>query len=466
MTSAVSYQFQGWLASLMVNKRRRRTVIVFVTMGFILLCNLPNVLNLTFRPWEIKPHEQSFARQTHLNEQLAALQRERDEHVIDMQEYQQRVAEVQREYQAQVKEAERQAEGQVELIERSIRLANTVLPPAWLPLGVSEAASGNHLPALLCLAGMTVIGSASLWRAYRTTLRLYTGQLGPAKRAAASPAARPARPAASPAPQKAGLMDRNLPWVSEPAAAVALSSLCSLLRAPEAKMMLLSPVILLAVFGSLFLTRSVNMPEMARPLAAFGAMMMVLLTTTQVVGNQFGFDRGGFRVFVLSPATRRDILLGKNLAFAPLALGMGWLVLAVLQVLQPLRLEHLLAAVPQFVAMYLPFCLMANFLSILSPMPIRAGSFKAMNPKGTAILFHLAFAMLMPLVLAPALLPLGVEFVLEELGWVRGVPICLLLSLLECAGVVYVYRLTLDWQGDLLHARERRILELVATRAE
>src|SRR5262249_2677987 len=39
--TAVTYQFQGWLASLMVNQRRRRTIIVMVTLGFVVLSQLP-----------------------------------------------------------------------------------------------------------------------------------------------------------------------------------------------------------------------------------------------------------------------------------------------------------------------------------------------------------------------------------------------------------------------------------------
>ena len=35
MVTAVTYQFQGWLASLMVNKRRRRTIVVIVTLVFV-----------------------------------------------------------------------------------------------------------------------------------------------------------------------------------------------------------------------------------------------------------------------------------------------------------------------------------------------------------------------------------------------------------------------------------------------
>ena len=49
--TALTYQFQGWIASLLSNPRRRRTVIVVVTAGIILLVQIPNLINL-FKPWE------------------------------------------------------------------------------------------------------------------------------------------------------------------------------------------------------------------------------------------------------------------------------------------------------------------------------------------------------------------------------------------------------------------------------
>ncbi len=66
--------------------------------------------------------------------------------------------------------------------------------------------------------------------------------------------------------------------------------------------------------------------------------------------------------------------------------------------------------------------------------------------------------------MAPMLLPLGIEWAVQEIGWFGGVPIDLLLSLLECAIVVYVYHLILRWQGDWLQAREQQILQIVTTR--
>jgi ABC-2 type transport system permease protein len=412
MVTALTYQFQGWLASLMANKRRRRTIVVVVTAVFILLVQLPNLINI-LRPWEGKGGGDA--------DFLARL-------------------------------------------EPTVRLVNTVLPLGWLPLGVGDAAEGGTLLPLCCVLGMTAIGALSLWRSYRTTLRLYTGQYTAKPRKAAAIAAVPAVGAA---PATAGLMAKEIPGVSERVAAVALCGFQSLARAPEAKMMLLSPVILVVVFGSLYFKHSTKLPEMARPMIAFSAIMMMLLTSVQVSANMFGFDRGGFRVYVLSSAPRRDILVGKNLAFLPFALALSVIAVGLIAAVQHMRVEHLLAMLPMFLCMYLPFSLLGNWLSIVNPMPIRAGSFKAANPKVVPALIHLAAAFLSPVILAPALAPLAIEFVLqEEFGWDRRVPVFLVLSLVECVAFVGLYRVVVAWQGNLLQARERKILEAVKTKSE
>jgi hypothetical protein len=278
------------------------------------------------------------------------------------------------------------------------------------------------------------------------------------------------------------MLEWEIPWLSQQASAIAVTGLRSLMRAPEAKMMLLSPIILVVIFGAMFLRKpmtpiqgpqggvaatSAAFTEAARPLLSFGAMAMILLNMVQIIGNQFGFDRNGFRVFVLCPARRSDILLGKNLAVAPLALGLGMIVVVLLQIVNPMRFDYFLAALPQFISMYLLFCLLANCLAILAPMPIASGSLRPINMKVVPMLLHSVFVfVLFPLILGPALLPLAVEFLLEKLELVKGVPICLILSLVECAGVVYVYRLVLAAEGRWLQAREQKILETVTTKGE
>jgi hypothetical protein len=482
MVTAVTYQFQGWLASLMVNKRRRRTIIVVMTAAFVLLCQLPNLVNV-FTHWD---NQREVEIKTRCHADLAELDRTYNPGEINskqfpvsavaaatgpfadkaretiMEQYQKRVATIHKACQDQLDEA---VKGTLDYVETVTRLANVVLPPGWLPLGAVDAAKGNVVPALLGTLGLALIGGASLWRSYTTTVRLYTGQFTAGKKAAVPAPATVATPAEAGKPSTA-LLEWRVPHASEQAAAVALAGFRSLTRAPEAKMMLLTPLVLLVVFGSMALSHSLTPPELVRPLVTFGAMSTILLSMGQLVGNQFGLDRTGFRVFVLSGAPRREILLGKNLATAPLALAMSAMVIVVVEVFYRMRVEHFLAALPQFVAMYLLFCLLANALSILAPMPIRAGTMKPMNPKLVPVLLHIVFSLLFPLALAPALLPLGVEFALESLTGPTWVPVSLILSVAECVAVVLLYRLVLTWQGRLLQAREQRILEIVTTKAE
>jgi hypothetical protein len=481
MVTAVTYQFQGWLASLMANKRRRRTVIVVAVTAFILTCQLPNLFNLlVLQPWISSQRDELV--QSHMSP-IVDTQYERRHVLVSTsavlglmqrdgrpwnalvsvaaaETTTRKYVDTQSGNRARAKELNRQT---LQQAERTARLLNLLLPPGWLPLGAMALAEGDVLPALLGTLGLTLIGTLSLWRSYRTTVRLYQGDFSAGKRA----------PAAAPPPAQAGkpsvrLLEKHLPWLSEQASAIALGGFRSLTRAPEAKMMLLTPIILVLVFGSMVLTRRTDTQEQAvvPPLLAFGAMATILFSMIQLVGNQFGFDRSGFRVFVLSAAPRRDILLGKNLAAAPLAFGLGAVMLALVQAIYRMRLDYFLAALPQSVSMYLLFCLLANWLSIFAPMPVASGAFKPANPKGIPLLLHLVFVFLFPLALVPTLLPLGAEFVLARLGWVQGAPICLVLSLVECVAVVYLYRLVLTWQGDVLHAREQRILEIVTTKAE
>jgi ABC-2 type transport system permease protein len=456
--TALTYQFQGWLAALMSNPRRRRTVIVVATATLILLVQIPNLFNLTRPHGETAPDELS----RRSGEGQAELRRQLDAKAITSDEYQRLHEEGFRAYEAQKAERSRES---ADRTERTALLVNTVLPPGWLPWGAMALAQGRVFPALLGALGLGLIGGASMWRAYRTTLRLYTGQLTSGRRKAApkAPAIESGKTPAMPVGNL--LVERRLPVVSEQVAAIALAGFRGLVRAPEAKMMLLSPVIMLFVFGSI-LTRSAAPAAASRPWIATGAIVVSLLMMGQLIGNQFGFDRSGFRVFVLCSARRGDILLGKNLSIAPLAMGLIAVALAALQVVYPMRFDLFLAAVPEAISMYVLYCLAANILSIYSPMAVAAGSFRPANSRIGPILIHLAFTFLLPIVLAPALMPLGVEYLLDLAEWRAGVPVALLLSLVVCAGVITLYRFALTWQGSLLQHREQRILQTVASKAE
>jgi hypothetical protein len=108
----------------------------------------------------------------------------------------------------------------------------------------------------------------------------------------------------------------------------------------------------------------------------------------------------------------------------------------------------------------------SNLLSILAPMPIRPGSLKPVNPKGKALLIHFGFFFLFPIALSPTLIPLGIEYLLSLSGRFTWFPVYLILTVAEFALVTLLYPLILDLEGNLLHRREQRILEIVTSKIE
>jgi hypothetical protein len=442
----------------MSNPRRRRTVVVLVTAGVILLGQLPNLVNLIVRPWDVSPKEE-LARHT---EQRVALQAELDARKITREEFNRRTAELQNEFQQQ---QGLQGQRLWRRTQETAWIVSLAVPPGWVAVGVSELSAGSVLAALLGTLGFGLIAAASLWRAYRTTIRLYTGEFTGQGRSAAAAVAGPAAPAD---PRRVRLVERRLPWVSEHASAVATAMFHSLLRAPEAKMTLLAPVILLVVFGVMTVATKAEAPVAVRPLMAFGTGAMVLiLSGMQLLANQFGYDRSGFRAFVLSPVPRREILLGKNLAVAPLSLGLGLAIVVIVGIAYPMRPDHYLALVAQLLSEYLVLCMLCNAVSIAAPIPIAPGSMQPAQVKIIpAMLRVLLLMVVLPIATVPILLPIGIEALLAELAEVRNVPVSLVLSLLVLGLAAYVYRAALRWQGDWLAAREQDVLTEVTIKGE
>jgi hypothetical protein len=428
-----------------------------MTMGLVLVAQLPNLINF-LAPWG---YQQQADRSNALAKELEKLKSEASSRKLDALENLRRQKDVIEKYKADTQQSQRAS---MERWAQSTRLANMLLPIGWLPIGVLFAAEGNVLPSILGLLGMSLIGAGSLWRAYRTTIGIYQGQ-ATARKGKLAPAVNGASLITA---RKQGdlLIEARIPGLSEPVSVIALGSLRSLLRSPEAKMMLLTPVIMVPIFGSMVLRGAQNIPELIRPLVAIGGIVFVLFGLIQMMSNQFGFDRDGFRVFVLCAAPRRDILLGRNLAFVPIALVLALIVLIVTQIMCPMRLDHFVAMLPQAVSMYLLFCILVNFFSIYFPFHVAAGSLKPSNPKLTTVLLQFVlFTLLFPVIQAFTLIPLGVEYLLKFLGWPAAAPIYLGLALVECALIVIIYHFALMWQGTLFQAREQLILDGVTNRA-
>jgi ABC-2 type transport system permease protein len=118
------------------------------------------------------------------------------------------------------------------------------------------------------------------------------------------------------------------------------------------------------------------------------------------------------------------------------------------------------------VSAYLLCCLLANALSILAPMPMAAGSMQPSQVKMIPVLLQFVFLMVLPFVLLPVMIPIGIEVLLAEVADVRGWPVSLVLSLLVLAVTVSLYRIVVTWEGRWLTEREKAILEAVTSKEE
>lgn len=427
MISAWTYCLRGWLAILMSNPRRRRNVTMVIVLAFVLLGQGPNLYFNVFQRYNVS---KSSASPQQTRQQI----QEWKHHNQDMMD--------------------------------QVLWVQKVVPPLWLPAGALALANGQPLPALLGTLGCFGIAALGLRRAYRGTLRFYRGESG-GKAAARIEPSQVQAPA--PAPAKAGrrFLELQIPGVPEQAAALALTTFRSLLRAPEVKIAWASSILVsLVVGGSLLFRSTLTFSEAAKPFMATGGVVFSVFMLVQFFTNQFGFDRDGFRALLLSPVDRRLILLGKNLACLPVGAAFGLLLLLLISLRLHLSPLMFLAALFQLAAVLLLAGIGGNTLSILVPYRIQQGTMKPTKMPGAAMLVLMLCHLLFPLAMAPVFVPPLAEFLWRLAGEPDAVPVNLILSFTLAVGVAVAYRQALGPLGRLLQSRETKILGVVTAEVE
>jgi ABC-2 type transport system permease protein len=425
MITAWTYCLRGWLAALMSNPRKRRTVTVAIMFAFILLGQGPNLYFNVIRKFNQPP---------------AGTASE----------------------QAQSKRDAKNALDQKEL--NDFRSVQKYIPPLWLPLGAQALAEGDALPALGGTLGCLAIGALGLRRAYRGTLRFYRGDPG-GKIAAQVPQS--AKPAAASTPAKSGrrFLELQLPGVPEQAAALALATFRSWLRAPEVKLAWGTSFIVTLIVAATFRATS-KIPGDVKPFIGTGVAVFSVFMLVQFFTNQFGLDRDGFRALVLSPVERRFILLGKNLACLPPGAGFGGILVVLMGLQLHLSLLILLASLVQLAALLMMAGLVGNTFSILAPYRIQAGTLKPTKMPGLAMVVLMMCHMLFPIAMAPVFVPPLAELLWRKAGWSSLVPINLILSITLAGVMALVYWQLLEPLGRLLQRRETKILGIVTVEVE
>jgi len=434
MVTAWIYCLRGWLLSIMINPRRRRAIIMWLTLGIILLGQSPQLLNVA---WQRKARAEREARR--------ATQRQPSNHPAARENPRVVAASKSKDYYAAV-----------------AAQIHPWVPLLWLSNGARGLATGEFLPTLWGGGGMFVLGCLGLSRAYGTTVRFYRGD----------DRARPTT--VRPLPKKNGRRSRNwvashLPWVSDDIAAMALAQLRSMTRAPEVRMMLAMGVFVAIFVPPMIAWRggsNIPLPELAKPFIGTGTVVMVLLALLQLTCNMFGCDRDGFRSLVLLPTPRERLLFGKNLALVPLSFGIALLPLAVTGIFAKLSVLVLLATALQFTAAFFIFCAVGNLTSIMIPYRIAAGSLKPTKQSWRIQLLLFLVHLLFPLVVAPVFLP-------PALGWMARRWVGLPAGLVNCIAALVlvgafgvIYWITLAPFGRLLQRRETHILRAVTEEAE
>ena len=424
MITAWTYCLRGWLVALMVNKRRRQAIIAGVTMIFILLCQLPNLFSHVMR------HDRRHRRDT--------------------------VESAQSEPQPKTPPAGRDGMN----IGRAVLVAHHCVPFLWVGNGAMSLAMGKAWPAFLGVAGASLIGGLGLRRAYRGTLRFYQGQTT-GKKCMRRPKVEKATVAGR------NFLERQLPGVPEEAAALSLAFFRSLARAPEVKMALATNFFILLIFGGMiFLRRSATIGEVFKPFVVTGAVAVMFFGMLQMMFNQFGFDRAGFRTLVLSPVPRKHILLGKNLSLLPIAGGIGLTLIGLVTLVLRTGFISFLIGGLQFAAAFLLLSMAGNLLSVLVPYRIAGGSLKPTKTSTLTTFMIMVSHMLFPTIVAPIFVPPTAGLLLSRLGWVPAGPATLLLSAVVLALVIFFYRRSLAGLGALFQRREKEILRVVTQEVE
>ncbi len=423
MITAWTYCLRGWLVTLMMNPRRRRAVIAGVTFTFIVISQLPNFLgNVVFDHGHHRSDPARVESPTEPNEPAGGVPKPP---VI----------------------------GDVALT------VHRVVPILWVGNGAMSAAAGNLWPGILAILGMAGFGALGLRRAYRSTVRFYQGNTK-VKRSERK---------AVPIPAGTGtpFLERRLPGLADETAALTLASLRSLSRASEVKLMLATNFIMILFFGTMILVRrSTGTPDDMRPFFTTGAVVFTFFGLVQLMFNLFGFDREGFRALVLMPVPGKRVLLGKNLAFLPLAAGIGSVLLVLIKVVLHVPLVIVLAGVFQLASAFFLLSMLGNLASVLVPHRIAPGSMKPTKTSMAVTLLIIASRLLFPLAMLPVFLAPGLGLFFSRIGWLPAVPTNLVVSFITAVVLILLYGISLDGLGRLLERREQRILQVVTQEIE
>ena len=471
--TALTYQFQGWIATLMSNPRKRRAILIGLPFVLVALIQVPAIVIGRFSDRderqaqvaepEPKPPEVVIPETKTPDLDGEAVVASPESPTEDPTETKETNAIAEEMRRAEVQAASKAALDK--LISR-VRLANLVIPPLWLAGSIDSILAGN-LHVLWLTPMMLLVAWLSLRSNYRATMRFYKGETDARAATTSRRTKNDLAMGKSGTARRSRWIEFGLPGLHDETNAVLGLTWQSMLRAPEVKLYLLLPFITpFILFGALQAWKIPQVDELKAGLVVV-ASAVTMLMAAGLISNQFGFDRTGFRAFVLSPIRRDRILLARNIAIAPFLLIQAGLLATAVSFYFGLPFDKLFCAVILTAAMLPTFCLLMNLMSILTPFALAAGSIQPQQLNFIPLMTNMGLSMFMPIIVGFTLMPLGLEWLLDQAVVAsRWFPFALLLSVPWVGFSFWLYAKVIPWQGKLLSRREQEILRVVTSKAE
>jgi len=496
--TALTYQLQGWLATLMSNPKLRPYILIGVPIVIVLCVQLPAmVMSRIAKQEAIRTTTNSSTNSSTVDSNLIA-QSNQEKSMAPAEIAAETTTEIATETIAdattettadattettadanptQKADPERAAAIAVakrEAFVRMLRRINLLAPPLWMA-GCVESIMAGSLHVFWLTGAMGLAAGLSLRRNLRQTLRYYKGETdgrSALRNRVAKAAVFKKEPSESAAPvserrTRVALVERSVAYVSEETSAITAMTWQTMSRAAEVKLYVLLPFVTPFMLYGILKAWSVPPIEELKAGIIVGLASFVLFISSGMLGNAFGYDRAGFRAFVLSPVRRERILLGRNLAIAPILLLQILVLSLAVGIYFHLAFDKLLCAILLSTAMLPPYLLLTNIMSILTPFPLAAGSIQPKQFTLIPVLLSMVLSMFMPLMMLIAVAPLVLEWLIDRaFPRFAAVPIALLFAITLFVGACYLYRWLLPWEGKLLVRREKELLRVVTSKIE
>lgn len=406
-----------------------------------------------------------------------------------------------------------------------IRVADACCPLLWL----ADVLSGKSLlgiGALIFIPGMWLLAAWSLLANYKMTCKYYQDGFGAAE--AKVPTSTKSKHVSNVASGKLLWMERSFPGLGEVASAIAAMTWTTFWRSPQLKLAMLIPLIQPFFFLLLFSQKPWDRNRVAPPapppslvesqsetssdasvegsedgdsahtegetkdrvdetasrivqaatelgswskhlegVFLFGFAVFAMFMGSTFAANIFGFDRSGFRFWVLSSIPRIEILRGRNWIFGMMVLFIGLCAILVATLFWGYPLQRLVEAIGALLAFVPIYMVLTNLISILAPFPMASHGFQPKEFSWKGVVLNMGLSLLIPVLMLLCCLPWGIEWVLKtRFSVAEGIPLAMFLfPLLVCLSY-WVYERLLGLVAELFQSQELSLLKTVTSIVE